>query len=89
MTEDVVEEKEIWGGVGGDERPGLPNPQALRPTPSNRLMIENGSITAAGLISSDPDPFKWRMGVKPLELANWLLLDEQRASRIGRDRPTY
>ena len=45
-------------------------------------MIENGSITAAGLISSDPDPFKWRMGVKPLELANWLLLDEQRAREL-------
>lgn len=45
-------------------------------------MIRNGSITAAGLISSDPDPFKWRMGVKPLELANWLLLDEQRAREL-------
>ena len=83
MTEDVVEEKEIWAVLEATKRPGLPNPQTLRPTPSNRLMIKNGSITAAGLISSDPDPFKWRMGVKPLELflVNWLLLDEQRPVR--------
>ena len=45
-------------------------------------MINDGSITAASLISADPDPFKWRMGVKPLDLANWLLLDEQRSSEL-------
>tara|TARA_Y100001970_G_scaffold164592_1_gene201132 strand:- start:5416 stop:6309 length:894 start_codon:yes stop_codon:yes gene_type:complete len=45
-------------------------------------MLNNGPITAASLISSDPDPFKWRMGVKPLELANWLLLDEQRSNEL-------
>ena len=45
-------------------------------------MINDGSITAASLISADPDPFKWRMGVKPLDLANWLLLDEQRSTEL-------
>ena len=45
-------------------------------------MINDGSITAASLISADPDPFKWRMGVKPLDLANWLLLDEQLSSEL-------
>ena len=45
-------------------------------------MINDGSITAASLISADPDPFKWRMGVKPLDLANWLLLDKQRSSEL-------
>ena len=45
-------------------------------------MINDGSITAASLISADPDLFKWRMGVKPLDLANWLLLDEQRSTEL-------
>ena len=41
-------------------------------------MLKHGSISAADLISPDPHPFKWRMGVKPLNLEQWLLVDQER-----------
>ena len=50
-------------------------------------MLNNGSVAAADLITADPEPFKWRMGVKPLELNDWLLVDDQRTAdleEIGR-----
>ena len=44
--------------------------------------MNHGLVTAASLLSPDPEPFRWRMGVKPLNLANWLLLDEERSSDL-------
>ena len=41
-------------------------------------MLKHSSISAADLISPDPHPFKWRMGVKPLNLEQWLLVDQER-----------
>lgn len=34
-------------------------------------------ITAADLLHDEPGPFQWTMGVKPLDLDRWLLLDEE------------
>ena len=41
-------------------------------------MLKHSSISAADLISPDPHPFKWRMGVTPLNLEQWLLVDQER-----------
>ena len=40
-------------------------------------------LTAADLISVDPEPFKWRMGVRPLNLDQWLLVDENRDAELN------
>ena len=50
-------------------------------------MLKHTSVCAADLISPEPQPFKWRMGVKPLDDDKWLLVDRHRNAdldEIGR-----
>ncbi|MBM45524.1 MAG: hypothetical protein CL458_04620 [Acidimicrobiaceae bacterium] len=50
-------------------------------------MLKQTPVCAADLISPEPQPFKWRMGVKPLDNNNWLLVDQYRDAdlkEIGR-----
>ncbi|MCS5687991.1 MAG: DUF3445 domain-containing protein [Acidimicrobiales bacterium] len=46
-------------------------------------MLNRSSLTAADLISTDPEPFKWRMGVRPLRLEQWLLVDADRDADLN------
>ena len=46
-------------------------------------MLKRLPLTAADLISVDPEPFKWRMGVRPLNLDQWLLVDENRDAELN------
>ena len=50
-------------------------------------MLKHTPVCAADLISPEPQPFKWRMGVKPLDDDKWLLVDRHRNAdldEIGR-----
>jgi len=50
-------------------------------------MLKQAPVCAADLISPDAEPFKWRMGVKPLDDDKWLLVDQYRDAdleEIGR-----
>ena len=46
-------------------------------------MLNRSSLTAADLISTDPQPFNWRMGVRPLRLEQWLLVDADRDADLN------
>tara|TARA_B100000579_G_scaffold437396_1_gene466560 strand:+ start:1910 stop:2806 length:897 start_codon:yes stop_codon:yes gene_type:complete len=45
-------------------------------------MLKHTPVCAADLISPDPQPFKWRMGVKPLDNDKWLLVDRHRDAEL-------
>ena len=46
-------------------------------------MLKTPLLKAADLVAVDPEPFKWRMGVRPLNLDQWLLVDEDRVADLN------
>ena len=40
-------------------------------------------VTAADLLPAEPTPFRWSMGVKPLEMDHWLLQDDDYDSDVA------
>ena len=46
-------------------------------------MLKTPLLKAADLVAVDPEPFKRRMGVRPLNLDQWLLVDEDRVADLN------
>ena len=46
-------------------------------------MLKTPPLKAVDLVAVDPEPFKWRMGVRPLNLDQWLLVDEDRVADLN------
>ena len=46
------------------------------------MNVKNNPILAADLVTHETGQFKWRMGVKPLNLNNWLIVDDERGADL-------
>ena len=46
------------------------------------MNVKKNPILAADLLTHETGQFKWRMGVRPLNLNNWLIVDDERAADL-------
>ena len=46
------------------------------------MNVKKNPILAADLLTHETGQFKWRMGVRPLNLNNWLIVDDERGADL-------
>ncbi len=45
--------------------------------------VHGQAPTAVDLLADEPTPFRWRLGVRPLDLRNWILIDDHYDSEMS------